>query len=234
MGTMRTEPEFSGVSVVLLGEFNPAMLTPAWLAYHEILDRQEANHAELQIASAQSTMFSTEWLMLQVTSNRFVAESTRAPYIRLRDLILRIFQENLLHAPLKAIGLNRSVHFLVPTPQHRNALFRKLAPLDPWAECSDFVDFSAEQSGMALLEMRQSNLEGRPPSDQINIRIEPSDRLGNGRLGICVRINDHYTPTGPSGEFGSQDYLPRPLEGHFERSIAQADKVANYVMALTQ
>jgi len=234
MGTLRIEPEISAVSVVLVGEFNPAMLTPAWLAYHDIFNKQEAEEADLQVASRAVTQFSTDWLVLRAASDRFAAETTRSPHIRLRDLVLRIFQEKLVHAPFRAMGLNRSVHFLTPTPEHRDALGRRLAPLDPWMEGSDIVDFSAEPSGMTSLEMRQGNLEGRPPADQINVRIEPSNLVGGGHLGIFVSINDHYTPTGPSGGFGPREDLPGPLASGFERSIAQADKIVDYVMALAK
>ena len=37
---MRIEPEISGVAVVLLGDFNPAIFTPAWFAMHELLPRR--------------------------------------------------------------------------------------------------------------------------------------------------------------------------------------------------
>ena len=34
---MRIEPETSGVSVVVLGTFNPAIFTPAWFELHGVL-----------------------------------------------------------------------------------------------------------------------------------------------------------------------------------------------------
>ena len=37
---MRIEPEISGVSVVLLGDFNPAIFTPAWFALHGLLPEE--------------------------------------------------------------------------------------------------------------------------------------------------------------------------------------------------
>ena len=65
---MRVDPEISGVSVVLLGNFNPAIFTPAWFALHDLLPRQATDNAELQVAHPGLTLFSTEWLYLKGTS----------------------------------------------------------------------------------------------------------------------------------------------------------------------
>ena len=64
---MRVDPEISGVSVVLLGNFNPAIFTPAWFALHDLLPRQATDNAELQVAHPGLTLFSTEWLYLKIT-----------------------------------------------------------------------------------------------------------------------------------------------------------------------
>ncbi len=40
-------------------------------------------------------------------------ETLKAPYARIRDLVLRIFKEQLSHTPLSAFGINRNVHFRV-------------------------------------------------------------------------------------------------------------------------
>ena len=53
---MRTEPEISGVTVILLGKFNPTM--PAWFALHDLLPESAAESAELKIGHPQVTAFS--------------------------------------------------------------------------------------------------------------------------------------------------------------------------------
>ena len=76
---MRIEPEISSVSVVLLGKFNPAIFTPAWFALHDLLPKNAADNATLQIAHEQVTEFSTDWLHLQVTVGRFLVATSQAP-----------------------------------------------------------------------------------------------------------------------------------------------------------
>ena len=69
---MRIEPEISGVSVVLLGDFNPAIFTPAWFVLHGLLQEDVADSAELRIAHPPGhSNSSAEWLRIQVTSERF-------------------------------------------------------------------------------------------------------------------------------------------------------------------
>lgn len=56
---MRIEPEISGVGIVLLGAFNPMILTPAWFAMHGILPKAAAENATLKSANPQEVEFST-------------------------------------------------------------------------------------------------------------------------------------------------------------------------------
>ena len=117
---MRIEPEISSVDVVLLGKFNPAIFTPAWFALHEVLPRGVAENADLKVAHSQLLLFSTEWLQIQVTPDRFQAETQQDPHVRLRDFVIRVFKELLFHTPIEAFGINRSVHFRAPTPAARD------------------------------------------------------------------------------------------------------------------
>lgn len=233
---MRIEPEISGVSVVLLGKFNPTMLTPSWLAFHGVFTKQEAKEAELQVSHNQLSSFSTEWLVLQVTPDRLFAQTSRAPHIRLGDLLVRLFKEQLLHAPINAIGINRDVHFLAPTAKHRDNLGRRLAPLDPWADGAGIVDFSGEPSGLVSLSMRQGNLEGRPVDDNINVRVESSNivGVGAGGSGVYVGVNDHYSLASSDNGVSRASNPSVILSKNFEKSVKHSDQIVDYVMSLAK
>lgn len=129
---MRIEPEIGGVTLVLVGNFNPAILTPAWFALHGLLPADAADNAELMLAHPEITSFRTDWLNLQATSDRLSVDSTQAPYVRLRDLIVRLFREHLPHTPLRAFGINRHVHFNVRTRERRDRIGQALAPTSAW------------------------------------------------------------------------------------------------------
>lgn len=227
---MRIEPEISGVSVVLLGSFNPAIFTPAWFALHEILPRGVVENADLQVAHNQLVAFSTEWLQIQVTPDSFQAETQQDPLVRVRDFVIRTFKEFLPHTPIEALGIDRYVHFRAPDAAARERIGRMLAPVEPWGECAELLQLGADQNGMVSLSMRQSRPEGRPPGGQINVKVEPSILIGDGRLGIYVQINDYYAINTAAAD-GRAELLGF-LEDGFESSVRRADGIVDHVMAL--
>ena len=96
---MRIEPEISGVQVVLVGDFNPAIFTPAWFSLYRLLPESVASSAKLEVAHPQATKFTADWLHLEVTVERFVVHTLQAPHVRVRDLVVRVFREHLYHTP---------------------------------------------------------------------------------------------------------------------------------------
>ena len=227
---MRIEPEISGVSVVLLGNFNPVIFTPAWFALHGLLPKHAADNAELQVVHPGLTVFSTEWLHLQIKTDRFEANTQRDPHIRVRDLLVRVFKEHLHHTPLKAFGINRDVHFRVASQAERDRIGRLLAPVEPWGRWKDELGLDSDHGGMISLTMAQVRPAGRPAGGQVNVTVEPSNRIADGRSGIYVRINDHYA-------IGSEDIEGRVqlmgfLEDGFESSIQRSNDIIDHVMSL--
>ena len=227
-----TEPEISGVAIVLVGNFNPAIFTPAWFALHEILPPSVAESAKVQAVLPELSAFSTEWLTLQATTERFSASTQHGPNIRVLDLAMNVFKEHLPHTPIRAFGINREVHFATPSRAVRDHVGRMLAPLDPWGEWAETLQLSGESSGMVSLTMRQTQPDGRPPGGRIEVTIEPSVRIDNGRSGIYVRVNDHYEIDQPKSNRTNCVELLKLLEDDFESSINRADGIVNHIMSL--
>ena len=227
---MRIEPEIDGVSIVLLGDFNPAIFAPAWFALHGLLPRGATDGANVQIVCPQVTAFTFDWLRLEVVNNRFNVETLQAPHIHLRDLVLRTFKERVPHTPLKVLGINRGVHFRVRNPAERDRIGRTLAPVEPWGAWGRRLELGGEYSGMTLLTMSQNKPEGRPAYDQINITVEPSTRIDDKRLGVYVRVNDHYTVVDGGLEAGER--LMALLENDFEMSLERIKGIVDHVMSL--
>ena len=228
--SMRIEPEIEDVSIVLIGNFNPAIFTPAWFVLHKLLPEREAASAQLVVAHDEIVQFSTEWLRLEITRNRFLAESGRAPHVRVRDLVIRVFQEHLHHTPVRAFGINRSVHFLVRSFAARHALGRKLVPVDPWGKLGKELGLDGQYGGLRSLRMTQGKPEGRPDGGQINIFVEPSNQIGNGRLGVCVGCNDHYVIGGSEPSAAGENMMV--LENTFETSLVRSERIIDHVMSL--
>ena len=81
--------------------------------------------------------------------------------------------------------------------------------------------------------MRQVNPDGRPLGGQINVTVEPSSRIGQGRLGVYVRVNDHYTIENVESQMGTSKIVAL-LEENFDESLLRADKIIDHIMSLTE
>ena len=86
---------------------------------------------------------------------------------------------------------------------------------------------------MTSLTMRQLNPEGRPPDGQINVTVEPSNKVGEGHLGVYVRINDHYVIEDVKSHTTTSEFV-KLLEDNFEESLRSADKIIDHLMSLTE
>ncbi len=229
---MRIEPEISAAAVVVLGDFNPAIFTPAWFALHGLLPEGVAESADLRVASQHVTEFATEWLRLQVTDERFIVETWQAPHVRLCDLVARTFKEYLHHTPVTALGINRDVHFRVRDFSERDRIGRTLAPIEPWGTWGRDLGPDGRDGGMTSLTMTQVNPGGRPDGGQINVTVEPSHRVGEGRNGVHVRVNDHYAIDGT--QLGTAERLMKLFEANFEESLARSNAIIDHIMSLAK
>ena len=228
---MRIQPEITGVAIVLLGNFNPSIFTPAWFGWHELLPEKTVEIAELQIAQSQITSFEADWLKLQAVSDRFTISTTQPPFVRLLDLAIRVFREQLPHTRLQAAGINREVHFLVNSYKERDHIGRSLAPIEPWGEWGDHLEPDGNYGGMASLTMTQVNLQGRPPGGRINVTVENSNRVGEGQRGVFVRVNDHYVVEDPESQEATSELISM-LEQGYDESIRRAERIIDHVMSL--
>ena len=230
---MRIEPEITGVSLVLLGHFNPAIFTPAWFGWHGLLSERTAEIADTKIIHPQIAMFNADWLNLHVQPESFLINTTQAPFIRLRDLAIRIFREHLPHMPLKVLGINREVHFPLRSFGEQNRLGTLLAPVEPWGDWGKKLGSNEEQGGMTSLTMTQIDPEGRPLGGRVNVVVQPSNQIGRGRPGVYVQVNDHYIIENVESQMGTRDIVML-LEDNFDESLRRADQIIDHIMSLTR
>ena len=85
---------------------------------------------------------------------------------------------------------------------------------------------------MTSLRMSQLEPNGRPSGDKINVTVEPSARIGEGRTGVFVNVNDHHVidETGPRAGTG----LMNLLEKNFDESLKRSNDIIDHIMSLAQ
>jgi hypothetical protein len=226
---MRIEPEVSGASIVIIGNFNAQIFQPFWLAEHEIITEAEAEAAIVAVIHPDFTRFSVDGeFSLQVERERFGIDRQVAPLIRIADITCRIFGDLLPHTPLKQLGINRQVHFDVGTEANRDQIGRTLAPPQPWGEWGAALSTElggGRHGGLQSLTMRQyiANRSG-----WLQAKIEPSLMIGGGRSGIYAEINDHYDV----GQSFDADAVVEIVRSHFDTSLNQSDAIIDHIMSL--
>lgn len=173
-------PERDSAGIVLLGSFNPSIFQPAWLAAQKLIPQGEAETAKIEIIHPDLTSFSTSWLGLQVSKERFAAFTQSEPhYAPLRDLVLGVFRV-LEHTPFNQMGLNREMHFRVESESLWHDFGHRVAPKEIWKPALNNPGLNS----LTLQETRAGDLPGA-----LFVKVEPSRQI---HPGVFFQTNDHY------------------------------------------
>ena len=186
------QPEFQQVQVVLLGEFNPAIVQPGWLAKHGIIGETEALNAKVAIIHPEVSVLHLAHVELMFQPEQCIVTGKGIHFDVVRDFVVKTFGEFLYHTPIKALGINFIVHFDCGSFAARERYALKLAPREPWGAWGDQIGGPAEgagHGGLASISMKQNTRpDGRPGF--LIVRLEPSVRMQE--RGIFMMVNDHY------------------------------------------
>ncbi len=188
---MQKMPDSELVSIVMLGSFNPAIFQPHWLGAHHLIRPEEAENAKIRVIQAEVADFSTDWFKLQVLQNRFqlVSEDPRQ-YGPLRDLSAGIFAI-LSHTPIKALGMNRSFHFSMPSVETWHQIGHQLAPKEHWNEIMETP---------GLRSMLIQGHRKQPGHGLLHIKVEPSTQV---KPGLFVEVNEEFRTSDDSEPEGA-------------------------------
>lgn len=209
-----------GVSVVLLGSFNPPIFQPAWMAGQGLLDQADADSATINIIHAQVVSFRVDPLAIDITRDRFQIETTDETAVeRLRDVVIGVFRR-LSHTPVASFGINRNTHYEMPTQTKWHALGHRLVPKEPWEPI------------LSAPGTRSLTVEGVRPDEYkgwIRVQFEPSVRIAQN--GVYVAVNDHIqldVGSGPTPASDAIDILGIVWDDAMER----AAKFTTHVVGL--
>ncbi len=175
-------PELEGISLVVVGNFNPAIFHPLWFAAHDVLSVDEANEAEVQLMSDELVIFNTEWFQWRAFAQRIMIDVSDLSRVREAvDLLTNTF--NLLgHTPIKAFGLNRNCHVRLESFESLDHLLQTAAPPGLW---SDVIKGPRPSSVTVESEVEKTDsLQSR-----LEVQLERSKRV---LPGLFAEINRHY------------------------------------------
>src|SRR5688500_7723584 len=97
------KPDIHGMSIVMVGSFNPAIFHSAWFTKFGLLPEEEASDVQQQVILPDFAQFTLAWLQAQVTPERFQLSTTDPESFNLlRDLAIGTFRI-LEHSPIRAL-----------------------------------------------------------------------------------------------------------------------------------
>jgi hypothetical protein len=228
---LRIEPEISGVSIVLRGSFNPSIFQPFWMARQGLITDEAAAAANVSVIHPEISNFAIEpEFILQVQTDRFAINRATAPLVQVADLCSRIFGDILPHTPISTMGINRSVHFSVGSPQERDRIGMMIAPRGPWGFWGEELGSDDPYTSGGLQSMIMINKKvGNREAGWIQAKIEPSQSIAKGESGIFMEINDHYAFKNTANDAVAMMTI---LQNRFDASIAYSDKIIDQIMSL--
>lgn len=225
---MLIPPDISACSIVLLGQFNPAIFHPAWLQSKNI-EHQDSSPDGPLLAHQDVATFMIDARTYFVRTDRFQLETRSIPWVSILDITTKIFGEHLSHTPITAIGVNRTVHFKLPNISSRIQLGRKLAPLEPWDDFGremDTDDINHTGGLQSLTMRRKSFFNGN--AFETNVTVEPSVRV-EGNTAVYIPVNTHHPlidlPVGHGSEMAMTLLAQR-----FEPALEESDAIIDNIM----
>ena len=218
-GMPRFPVKREGSAIVLVGNFNPSIFQPAWLGRHGLTSEEEADGAKIEIIRPEIAIFTVGGIRVHVQDDRFQVE-TAQPHLMLalRDLVLGAFRI-LEHTPVAKLGLNRHMHFQVPSIEDYNRVGHTLAPKKLWDELlEDPTTWGVIVQG------------GRPnsPAKYTRIHVGPSHQVQGA---VYIHANEHFEAADSTNDFldlirahweDSQRFAHETAIGILERCLPQS------------
>jgi hypothetical protein len=217
---MAADRENDLLSIVVIGAFNPTIFHPSWFATHELIRQGEAEAATVEIVHREASVFTTEWLRLQVTRDRLHLQTERqSDFDALRDLAVGTLTL-LSHTPTRVVGVNHDTTLRFGTREEFDDLGWLLSPKDLW-------DPVLERPGLAHLQ--EQGLRPDEYQGYLRIKVEP---VLDGTNRAVVGINDHVVLS-EDDSTASTEQIRRLLMDEWKSMAVRAEQMLEHVIGLT-
>jgi len=212
--------KIQGVSIVQLGNFNPAIFHPSWFAAHNLLRTEEADASTINIVHPDVASFKTEWLEVNIVRERLQIGTVQESYYEaLRDLAVGILGL-LSHTPIRAMGINRDFHFNLVTEDLWNRLGDRLVPKGDWNSL-------LKKPGMQDVTVEGNRTDGL--KGYLRVTVQPSAQV---KFGVFIGVNDHYVLKAEEKETDGADKARTILSERWGESMKRSFEIAQEIAKL--
>lgn len=202
---MDPTPSAELLSIVVVGQFNPAIVTPSWLEREQLAAPEEVAASHLKLIHPDVSEFSIGEKNVQLLRDRLTLTTSDTRFEDpMRDLAVGILGV-LRHTPTTKVGLNYEAHFKMLTTDSWHEKGHQLAPKEPWSALT-------KKPGLMRLTMR----DNERPDGYRDITVGPlSPQM------LRVFINDHYELGQPEASEAQAC-----IENNWRASIADSRRIA--------
>lgn len=227
---MRITPQVLQVSIVAIGHFNPLIFRQEWLSQKELVIGNDQEELVTELLHSEIAIYRLPWGTFHCDREQFVISTQQEPVVVAHDFFVRCFQL-LPETPIRAIGINKEIHFSAGGRAALDKIGDTVAPKDFWEPLLGTTE--KRLGGLRSVSMEQATLtdKGKTRLDgrigHIQFKVEPSLRL-DIPFGVYCHVNDHYD-FAPMSDGRSASELVAEV---WDTSMAQADHWFDQLMEL--
>lgn len=229
---MSITTEKSGVSIVLIGQFNPTIFSPAWIEKIGLVDADDVESASVKVIHPDIASFTVGPYGFDIRQGRFAVETRREPLVQAVDAALVIFGDHLPHTPVSGLGINYFEHFRLDDPKRRVALGRRLAPIAPWGDWGVEIDGLQRELTSGVVDLTMVQTYDPPGSGELRVQVQPSVEIEPNDVGVFMLVNDHRVLDGVESQDGAGPAIDR-LAASFDGSMNKARQIIGGMKAFT-
>lgn len=191
---------------MLIGSLNPAIFTPDWLRFHEIIEVDEQKEAQIEIIHQAISKFTISEIRFSIERHRFIISSEAHEMSEIFNIVSKTFGEILPHTPLTAVGINYEEEFVLENADTRNTIGRQLAPLDPWGEWGQDLPNSDPKLNGGLASLTMAKVHSRTPFENISsFTVRPSSKADVAQEGVVLSSNNHFGNSKENADMGQKE-----------------------------
>jgi len=205
------------LSVVFVGEFNPLIFQPYWLAHKNLIREEEASNAKVEVIHNEIVRYEiSDWLFFEITRNRCLFRTSKNPYFGpMKDLTCDIFKI-LKETPIKSVGLNCMYDLALQTEKNYYKFGSELTNLSLFGS-------SLNDPRLLQIEIREKERIGIEGASR-RVRITPSDQLKNLTKGVSVSVNNHFEVP-QTNSINSASLAIGFISDHWQSSIDESKQI---------
>jgi hypothetical protein len=216
---MANDLQIYTLAIVLIGDFNPVIMSPIWLSSKGLIREEEARKAKVELIHNDITRYELSWARVEVTQKRFEIRTSQEPYFEpLKDLAISIF-DILRETPLNTVGINHLLYYAISREETYYEFGNKFAPLVNWKDILN----EPRVLGLDIIELkRKDGLKGK-----FRVKLSPSDIPLATPFGVLIHTNDEVGLQ--LGETGKDREIIKHLANMWRPSMERANKVVEYI-----